>query len=76
MQKIDSTFTDSQFLLNDYQEPTRKDFKSNSGGIIEFVKKGVIRKRLKDFELKTFESITSEITINKEKIYFDFFLQD
>ena len=65
--KIDSSFTSPQFFMNNYYEPTRKDFNLNSGGLIEYIKKGIIRKRLPDFELLTFESITSEITINKEK---------
>ena len=65
--KIDSTFTNAQFFLDDYYEPTRKDFSKYSGGIIEYVRKGVIRKRLSDFELKSFESISSEIVIAKRK---------
>ena len=65
--KIDSSFTNPQFFMENYYEPTRKDFNLNSGGLIEYIKKGIIRKRLPDFELPTFESITSEIMINKEK---------
>ena len=65
--KIDATFTNAQFFLEDYYEPTRKDFSKNSGGIIEYIRKGVIRKRLPDFELKSFESISSEIVIKKRK---------
>ena len=67
--KIDSSFTNAQFSLNDYFEPTRKDFTCNSGGIIEFVKRGTIRRRLIDLELKSFESIASEITINKKQYF-------
>ena len=65
--KIDKSFTNAQFFLEEYYEPTRKDFSKYSGGIIEYVRKGVIRKRLPDFELKSFESITSEIVIKKRK---------
>ena len=36
---------------------------------MEFIRKGIIRKRLENFELKTFESIASEITINKQKYF-------
>ena len=36
---------------------------------MEFIKKGTIRKRLIDLELKSFESIASEITINKKQYF-------
>ena len=67
--KLDNSFTNSQFFLQDYFEPTRKDNTRHSGGIIEFVRKGIVRKRLVDFELKEFESIASEITLNKRKLF-------
>ena len=65
--KLNESHTDPQFYIENYYKPSRKDFTSNSGGIIEFIKKGVVRKPLQDYELKTFESICSEITINKVK---------
>jgi len=65
--KLNESYTDPQFYIENYYKPSRKDFTSNSGGIIEFIKKGVVRKPLQDYELKTFESICSEITINKVK---------
>ena len=68
--KIDSSFTTQQFLMSDfYYEPTRIDLSKNSGGMLEYIKKGVIRTRLEKFELKTFESIASEITINKQRYF-------
>ena len=67
--KLDNSFTNSQFFLQDYFEPTRKDNTRHSGGIIEFVRKGIVRKRLVDFELNEFESIASEITLNKRKLF-------
>ena len=39
----------------------------NSGGIIEYIRKGIIRKPLPDYELSSFECITSELTIVKNK---------
>ena len=45
--KLDSQFTNAQFYLEDYYEPTRKDKSANSGGLIEYIRKGVIRTRLK-----------------------------
>ena len=38
-----------------------------SGGIIEYIRKGIIRKPLPDYELSSFECITSELTIAKNK---------
>ena len=65
--KLDNQFTKAQFYLNQYYEPTRKDHTKASGGLIEYVRNGIIRKRMPQFELENFESIASEITINKEK---------
>ena len=48
----------SQFLINEYNEPTRSDRSAHGGGIIEYVRRGIIRNRLNDFELKYFESIS------------------
>ena len=67
--KLDKSFPSAQFFLYEYFEPTRKDFSCHSGGIIEYIRKGIIRKRLEDLELNSFESIASEITINKEKTF-------
>ena len=67
--KLDKSFPNAQFFLSEYFEPTRKDFSCHSGGIIEYIRKGIIRKRLEDLELNSFESIASEITINKEKTF-------
>jgi len=64
--KIDNSFSNSQFFIDNYYEPTRCDYTSASGGLIEYIKKGILRKPLQNFKLKTFESICSEITINKE----------
>ena len=65
--KLDDQFFKTQFFLNQYYEPTRKDFSKTSGGLIEYIRNGIIRKRLPQYELKDFESISSELTINKEK---------
>ena len=37
------------------------------GGIIEYVRRGVICKRLKDFETTISESICSKLVISKKK---------
>ena len=39
--KLDSSFTTQQFSMSDfYYEPTRVDVSGNSGGLLEFIKKG------------------------------------
>ena len=65
--KLDGSFPTSQFLINNYNEPTRSDRSEHGGGVIEYVRCGLIRKRLPDFELQNFESICSEITIKNNK---------
>ena len=65
--KIDGSFPTSQFLINGYNEPTRSDRSEHGGGVIEYIRCGIIRKRLHDFELNGFESICSEITIKNTK---------
>ena len=65
--KLDSSFPNKQFVLKNYYEPIRRDTSAHSGGLIEYVRNGIIRKSLTNLELKTFESIASEITICKNK---------
>ena len=65
--KLDSSFPNAQFYIDNYYEPIRADYSSNSGGMIEYIRKGVIRKSLPDYKLKHFESIASELTITKNK---------
>ena len=67
--KLDKSFPNAQFFLNEYFEPTRKDYNCQSGGIIEYIRKGIIRKRLVELELTSFESIASEITIKNNKTF-------
>ena len=49
--KIDESFPDSQFLIENYQfPPYRRDRNSKRGGKIVYVRQGLISKRLKSFE--------------------------
>ena len=66
--KVNQSLPNQQFLIEEYNEPTRRDRSEYGGGVIEYTRKGVIRKRLKNLEMKNFESITSEITIKKYKM--------
>ena len=65
--KLDDSFPSAQFSIPDYEVRARRDRHKNGGGLIEFVKKGLICKRLKNFETTTSECIYSEITISKRK---------
>ena len=65
--KIDNNFKNPQFCIENYYQPTRRDYTSTSGGLIEYVRNGIIRKGKSEFELKDFESIASEFTFKKQK---------
>ena len=65
--KLDDSFPSAQFKIDDYEIRGRKDRNKHGGGLIEYVKKGIICKRLKEYEPKEIESICSEITISKKK---------
>ena len=57
----------AQFSIPDYEITARRDRHKNGGGLTEFVKKGLICKRLKNFETSASECICFEITISKRK---------
>ena len=65
--KLDDSFPSAQFNLPNYEIRARRDRDKNGGGLIEFVKKGLICKKLKIFEPRESECISSEITVSKRK---------
>ena len=65
--KLDDSFPSAQFNLPNYEIRARRDRDKNGGGLIEFVKKGLICKKLKIFEPRESECICSEITVSKKK---------
>ena len=65
--KLDNSFPSAQFYLSDYEIRCRKDRDKNGGGLIEYIRRGVICKRLKQFESNVIEAIFSELTISKKK---------
>ena len=65
--KLDSSFPSTQFHIGDYEIRNRRDRDKSGGGLIEFVKKGIITKRLKNLETNLSETICTEITISKKK---------
>ena len=40
--KLDNSFPSAQFYLSDYEIRYRKDRDNNGGGLIEYIKRGVI----------------------------------
>ena len=65
--KLDDSFPSAQFSIPDYEIRARRNRHKNGGGLIEFVKKRPICKRLNNFETSVSECICSEITISKRK---------
>ena len=67
--KIDASFPNVQFLLNDYFNPGdfRKDRTNHGGGLIIYIRKGTPCKRLQQYEESNIESICFEIAVNKRK---------
>ena len=65
--KLDESFPSAQFDINNYEIKNRRDRDENGGESIEFVRKGFITKRLKDYETQICETIYSEFTISKRK---------
>ena len=66
--KLDDSFPNLQFHIENYQfPPFRRDTNSKGGGKIVFVKEGLIAKRLKEIETKSSETIAIELTISKKK---------
>ena len=66
--KLDDSFPDSQFQIENYQfPPFRRDRNSKGGGKMVFVKNGLIAKRIKSLETKISETICIELTISKKK---------
>ena len=65
--KLGSSLPSAQFHIVDYEIRNRRDRNKSGGGLIEFVKKGIITKRLKDLETNLSETICTEITISKKR---------
>ena len=65
--KLDESFPNAQFNLDGYELGARRDRDKNGGGLIMFVKRGIICKRISDFELSFSECICSEHIISKSR---------
>ena len=65
--KLDEGFSFAQFNVSNYEIRNRRYRDKNGGGLMEFVRKSFITKRLKDYETQICETICSEFTVCKKK---------
>jgi len=66
--KIDQSFTTSQFLLNDFKKPYRKDVSNSSGGLLVYVRSHITAKELKCPNLPNdIECIALELNVKSAK---------
>ena len=65
--KLDDSFPSAQFCIENYEIRNRRYRGKIGGGLIEFVRKGFITKKIKEYETKVGETIASVFTISKKK---------
>ena len=65
--KLDESFPKTQFTLDGYEIRARRDRNKFGGGLIEYVRKGLICKKVVKYEPKFNRCICSEMTFSKKK---------
>ena len=65
--KLDESFPNSQFVIDQYEIRTRRDRNRNGARLIEYVRKSLICKALEDTVNLNSEIILSEITFKNNK---------
>ena len=65
--KLGSSFPSAKLHIGEYEISNRRDRDKSGDGLIKFVKKGIIGKRLKDLEINLSETICTEIFISKKR---------
>ena len=65
--KLDDSFLSAQLYIENFEIRYRRDRDKNGGGLIEFVRKGFITKKIKEYESKVSGTTASEFTISKKK---------
>ena len=66
--KLDDSFPNSQFILENFQfPPFCIDRNSKGGGKLVYVKQGIIAKRLENLETNFSVTVCIELTISKKK---------
>ena len=61
------SFPSAQFNIHDCKISNRRDRDKQGSGLIQFVRKGFITKRMKEYETKLSEIICTEFTVFKKK---------
>ena len=67
--KLDDSFPSAQFSIPDYEIRARRDRHKNVGGLTEFVKKGLICKRLKTSKLAQVNAFALKLLYLRENDY-------
>ena len=65
--KLDDSFPSAPFAIENYEIRARRDRDGHGGGLIKFVKRSIICKKVNHYETVVLESICSEITISRNK---------
>ena len=66
--KLNDSFSDAQFLIENYHfPPFRKDRNNNGGGKMVFIRKELIAKQIQHFQINSTETIWIELIISKKK---------
>ena len=65
--KLSSDFKTEIFLVNNYQKPIRRDRNEFGGGLMQFVRKGVVCNRVSTFESPNIEVICSDLMACKKR---------
>ena len=65
--KLNNEFPSAQLHISDYEIRARRDRNKHGGGLIEFVRKGIICKRQSSLETIQSECVCSELTFSKKK---------
>ncbi len=65
--KLSSEFNNNAFLINNYKAPMCHDRDEFGGGLMQYVRKGVVCNRVPSYEVSSLELICSELTVNKKK---------
>ena len=65
--KLNSDFKTESFLINNYQKPIRRDRNEFGGGLMQFVRKGVVCNRVSALESHAIEVICSDLMVSKKR---------
>ena len=73
--KLENSFPNAQLAINNYEIRARRDGNKHGGGLIGFVRKGIIcSKRLRKYEALNIKVICSEVTIlSKNSVIFNIY---